>query len=350
MEPPIYDGRIHPNEYIKKMRTYCNFRQITNEQEILKFAIMNIDSTIDIPKNITSFDALINALKGHISFNIFKNSCKRKLEVLKYVTEREGGDTANFVTEFRKLCHDAEITDLVEQKKCLFNAVPYNFLKNNFTNEQRNVTSMNDLVKVFEESVLENSRIIRNGSIVALRHIVTGKYLSSCNKNYPGDISFGFFASILFGSSNMVYCDDFGPNALWSMNSSTESINSAIDYGEPIQLRHEIFSKFFYTDMGKKSPTSNHFRVCCYEKERKDHWIIGNYHHQSDDGNVKSQDIITLQWKQSEVNKNILLRSHEFKFKIKNEDNEDYQEVVAHDQRTGGNDQWCIELIGYRDT
>lgn len=51
---------------------------------------------------------------------------------------------------------------------------------------------------------------------------------------------------------------------------------------------------------------------------------------------MKSQDIITLQWKQSEVNKNILLRSHEFKFKIKNED---YQEVVAHDQRTGGNDQ-----------
>ncbi|RGB36728.1 hypothetical protein C1646_696686 [Rhizophagus diaphanus] len=211
---------------------------------------------------------------------------------------------------------------------------------------------MNELVKVFEESVLEDSRIIRNGSIVALRHISTGKYLSSSNKNCPMvELSTGRFISILiahlFESSNMVYCDDFGPNALWSMNSSTKSINSAINYGKPIQLRHEIFSKFFYTDMDKKSPISNHFRVCCYEKERKDHWIIGNYHHQNDNGNVKSQDIITLQWKQSEVNENILLRSHEFKFKIKNED---YQEVVAHDQRTGGNDQWCIELIGYRDT
>ncbi|PKC13145.1 hypothetical protein RhiirA5_372488 [Rhizophagus irregularis] len=354
MEPPIYDGRIHPNEYIKKMRTYCNFRQIKNEKEILKFAIMNIDSTIDIPKNITSFDVLVNVLKGHISFNIFKNSCKRKLEVLKYVTEREGGDTANFVTEFRKLCHDAEITDLVEQKKCLYNAVPYNLLKNNFTGEQRNVTSMNELVKVFEESVLEYSRIIRNGSIVALRHIATGKYLSA--RKYPrnstksdvigtsigtsiGTIIGAIFSALL--DFHMVYCDDFGPNALWSISSSTKSINSAINYGKPIQLRHEILSEFFYTDMNEKSPTSNHFRVYCDEKERKNHWIIGNYHHQNNDDNVKSQDIITLQWKQSDVNKNILLRSHEF---------EDYQEVFAHDQRTGGNDQWCIELIGYRDT
>jgi hypothetical protein len=86
MDPPIYDGSIHPSEYIKKMRTYCNFRQITNEQEILKFTIMNIDSTIDIPKNINSFDALINALKSHISFTVFKNSCKKKITSIKICT------------------------------------------------------------------------------------------------------------------------------------------------------------------------------------------------------------------------------------------------------------------------
>jgi hypothetical protein len=44
---------------------------------------------------------------------------------------------------------------------------------------------LNELIKVFEESVLEDSKIIRNGSIVALRHIATGKYLSGCNKKYP---------------------------------------------------------------------------------------------------------------------------------------------------------------------
>ncbi|PKY40051.1 hypothetical protein RhiirA4_415540 [Rhizophagus irregularis] len=250
MEPPIYDGRIHPNEYIKKMRTYCNFRQIKNEKEILKFAIMNIDSTIDIPKNITSFDVLVNVLKEHISFNIFKNSCKRKLE--------------------------------------------------NSTKSDVIGTSIGTSI----------------GTIIG-----------------------AIFSALL--DFHMVYCDDFGPNALWSISSSTKSINSAINYGKPIQLRHEILSEFFYTDMNEKSPTSNHFRVYCDEKERKNHWIIGNYHHQNNDDNVKSQDIITLQWKQSDVNKNILLRSHEF---------EDYQEVFAHDQRTGGNDQWCIELIGYRDT
>jgi hypothetical protein len=58
--------------------------------------------------------------------------------------------------------------------------------------------------------------------------------------------------------------------------------------------------------------------------------------YQDNNGNVKSQDIIILQWKQSDDDKDIALRSHEFEFKI---NNEDYQEIVAHDQRTGGNDQ-----------
>ncbi|RIA85400.1 hypothetical protein C1645_781941 [Glomus cerebriforme] len=164
------------------MCLYCNFKQITNKQEILKFAIMSIDSTINIPTNdITSLNALIDALKNHISFTIFKNSCKRKLHVLEYVPEREGGNTANFITDFRKLCRDAEITDVAEQIRRLFSAIPSNFI---FTNMPVNVDSMDELITMFEEIVLEDSRIIRSGSIIALRHVATGKYLSSCNKKY----------------------------------------------------------------------------------------------------------------------------------------------------------------------
>ncbi|RIA85401.1 hypothetical protein C1645_781943 [Glomus cerebriforme] len=187
MEPPIYDGKIHPREFIKKMYLYCNFKQITSEQDILKFAIMSIDSTINIPENTTSFDTLINALKEHISFTVFKNYCKRKLQILEYVPEHKGGNTVNFIADFRSLCRDAEITNIEEQKIYLFNTLSCNFFKNEFTKRQKNVSSMNELIKMFEEIVSEYSRLIRNGSIVALKHATTGKYLSSCNKKYPQD-------------------------------------------------------------------------------------------------------------------------------------------------------------------
>ena len=49
---------------------------------------------------------------------------------------------------------------------------------------------MNKLTEVFEEIVSEHSRKIKHRSIVALRHVGTGKYLSSCNKNYPVNVTF----------------------------------------------------------------------------------------------------------------------------------------------------------------
>src|SRR5581483_3447398 len=109
MELPRYTGESHPAEYIREMRAYCNFKNITEEEEILKFSKMMVDSTIDIPPNVDSCDELIKALKSHISFPIFINSCKRKLHLLKYSSEREGGDTPKFITNFRALCRDAEI-------------------------------------------------------------------------------------------------------------------------------------------------------------------------------------------------------------------------------------------------
>ncbi|GBC23421.2 uncharacterized protein OCT59_013772 [Rhizophagus irregularis] len=399
MGPPIYDGKIHPNEYVKKMRVYCNLRQITNEQEILKFAITMIDSTINIPENINSFDTLINTLKNHISFTVFKNSCKRKLQALKYISEYEednNNDNAlNFITDFRTLCRDAEITNIEEQKKYLINALPYNFFKNEFV-KHKNANSTDELTKTFEEIVSDYSRIIKNGSIIALRHIGTGKYLSSCDKRYPQQYqnhNQQFSQNIPFTNVQnpiqiqipsfdyMVYCGDFGPNALWSINSSNNLATAPISYGldpnsinyeSSIQLQHKILlGKSFYTNIFRQSPTSKHFEACCGDNFQFP-WSIKHYHNHDNKGNVKSGDIILLQWNNNNVNnimnnnninninfynylhnlhnnnvqyehaKDIFLRSHDLKFTV---DNENYQEVVTHDQRIGGNDQWCIELI-----
>ena len=138
-----------------------------------------IDSTIKLPTKIDNFEELGNALKEDVSFTIFKNTNKRKLQSLKYIPEREGGDTSKFISDFRKLCYNAEINDIEEQKKCFYKSLPNIDLLTELFKRKGKTDSMNDLIKEFEEIAMDESNLIRNESIVALKHAATGKYLSS---------------------------------------------------------------------------------------------------------------------------------------------------------------------------
>jgi hypothetical protein len=180
MTPQLYDGTIHPDEWLKQFNTYCFLKSITTHN--VKFAKMMIDSTINVPKDATSLTELISALKTDVSFTIFKNSNKRKLQALKYKYENVGGDTAKFVDTFRKLCRNAEIIDLGEQKEYFIETLPY-ALKNKFLDkvDDENIESLNDIFLRFNNILIEPTINIniKNGSIVALKHVATGKYLSS---------------------------------------------------------------------------------------------------------------------------------------------------------------------------
>src|SRR3954447_6808428 len=143
MKPQMYDGNIHPNEWLKQVQTYCFLKQIKDGKDI-EFAKMMIDSTINIPK-IASLDELVNALQNDVSFEIFKHANKRKLDVLKYKGENVGGDTAKFVDTFRKLCRDAEMTELEELKKYFIQTLPY-ALKDKFLKESDRINSFNDII------------------------------------------------------------------------------------------------------------------------------------------------------------------------------------------------------------
>src|SRR5438045_2745620 len=152
MNLQMYDGNVHPNEWLKQIQTYCFLKQIKEGRDV-EFAKMMIDSTIHIPK-ITSLDELVNALQNDISFKIFKHSNKRKLGILKYKGENAGGDTAKFVDTFRKLCRDAEITKLEESKKYFIQALPY-ALKDKFLKESDNINSFNDIILRFSNILVE---------------------------------------------------------------------------------------------------------------------------------------------------------------------------------------------------
>jgi hypothetical protein len=181
MEFTKYNGNIHPNEWINDIKKYSKLRKI-NKNDSLEIAISFVDSIITLPAEIDSFEKLCNSLKADISFTVFKSTNERMLQSLKYIPERKGGNTSEFISNFRKLCYNAEINDVEKQKEYLYKSLPVDYLdyvSNEFHEKMKNVNSISEIIEKFEEIAKEETKIIINDSIVALKHIATGKYLSS---------------------------------------------------------------------------------------------------------------------------------------------------------------------------
>jgi hypothetical protein len=176
---PIYDGSIHPDEWINDIKRYYNMWE-DNYGGFLNIAKSLISPTIKLPTEITDLEELRDALKKDITFTVFKNTNKGKLQSLKYKSEKDGGDTLNFLTDFRNLCYNSEINDIEEQKEYFFKAlINHQYFLTEFYKRMDNINSMNELIKEFEDIVMDELNIIKYGSIVALKHIATGRYLTS---------------------------------------------------------------------------------------------------------------------------------------------------------------------------
>ncbi|RGB36390.1 hypothetical protein C1646_697437 [Rhizophagus diaphanus] len=217
----------------------------------------------------------------------------------------------------------------------------------------KNVNSINELIKRFEKIVLEESNLIRNGSLVALKHVATGKYLCSIkNLRYTT----GSKSQLVFiGSSEPI------PNSLWKIEFGGEL---AAYTENSIMLRHVKSDKYLgifyyyydyinrkYINDYYKSPSTNYTEVSC--KSGNDGYWNGNwkFNHsklENYQGYLKSNDIFNLSIKKCDNNGKIqddqveFLRSHDIQFTV---ENDTFQEVVCHNERLGGNDEWCIELI-----
>ncbi|RIA90437.1 hypothetical protein C1645_769890 [Glomus cerebriforme] len=342
MDIPKYIGDVHPEEYIKEIRAYCNFKHITDEEEILKFSRMMIDSTIDISSEVKSCDQLINVLKEHVTFSIFKNSSRRKLHLLKYHLERDGGDTPKFIANFRSLCRDAEINDVEEQKNYLYYTLPNDFFRNEFIKHFDDIKAMNDLVVCFENTLNEYSKFILNGSAVALKHVVTGKYLSSSNKHYET------------GSKNqMVYCGQSlrDSNAVWTIRCFNSP--ELLPYESIIYLQHSNTNNYLEicTDRHNKSPVSGYTEVSCGANNNySDYtWILEHSNSGPKEIYLKTHDVIILKNKYPDYftnqHKEETLRSLDTVFTVGKDKKEEFQEVFAHSGKINENDEWCIELI-----
>ncbi|PKY42798.1 hypothetical protein RhiirA4_456657 [Rhizophagus irregularis] len=130
MDFPKYNGNVHPDEWIKDLQNYLEFYKPIKDSNLkltrAKFALSLVDSNILLPTEIDSIVKLRKALKEDISFTIFKNTNKRKLQSLNYIPESMGGDTSKFISNFLKLCYNAEINDIEEQKNYLYKSFTMN--------------------------------------------------------------------------------------------------------------------------------------------------------------------------------------------------------------------------------
>ncbi|RIA83147.1 hypothetical protein C1645_475514, partial [Glomus cerebriforme] len=344
MEFPKYNATCHPNEYIKQMTAHCKINKITNEQEILEFCKLMIDSTITLPNEINSLNELVMTLKSHLTFNIFKNTCKEKLKFLKYVSEKKGGNTCAFLSNFRSLCNDAEINDSEEIKNLLFKTLPplNDFCKMEFKKRIDGIDSMDEILKVFSDVVFDELNVIEYDSLIALKHVATGKYLSTCKK----DKSIAVYAGDKLPNSNTIWLAKTKHSPSTDINKLPYQSNK-IFYNDTLYLYNGDYKDYrLYID-DNKSPITGHAEVSInnasvekFSRLFKDDYAIrfikSNSTHNND--YVKTKDIIKLQFLQT----GCLLRSHDSTFMI---GNKLFQEVIGHRERAGGNDKWIIELI-----
>ncbi|RGB29995.1 hypothetical protein C1646_794527 [Rhizophagus diaphanus] len=333
-----YDGNIHPDKWINDIQKYLALKQY--DDDYLNIAISLVDSSIiSLPTKINSFEELRNALKEDISFTVFKCTNKSLLESLKYIPEKEGGTTSKFISDFRKLCYNSEINDIEEQKNYFCNTLynnNYCYLLE-FINRRKKINSMNDLIKEFTEIIADELNLIRNESIIALKHVATRKYLSSIE-----DLCYttGSKNQVVFAGSS-----ELDLNALWKIKFRGEI---AIYNGTLIELQHIesghylglcYFAPKVHTYY--KSPTTEHTEVYC-GRDNCD-WDFKHSKSENHKGYLKSYDTINLGIKKTYGNKEVeFLRSHDVRFTI---GNDTFQEVVCHNENLGGNDEWRIELI-----
>ncbi|CAI2173177.1 5420_t:CDS:2 [Funneliformis geosporum] len=328
-----YDGNIHPDEWINNIHNYFMLNNGKYGYDIN----MLVDTTINIPTRNYGIEEIRKALKEDVSFSIFKNANKRKLQLLKYIPEREGGDTLKFISNFRKMCYNAEI-DLEGQKKYLYQSLPNSYFLTEFFKRKEAFNSTDELIKGFEEIIIDESNLIRNESIIALKHVVTGRYLSSIEGicYATGSKSQAVFVGNL----------ELEPNGMWIIKIHnphfTNKELASYTNNTTISLQHKSSNKFLGIHAFKSqgglylgSPAPNSPSTGHTEDAR---WSFGKSKLENNQGYLKPNDIINLSTTVQKQKGCILqsLRSHDFQFNV---EDDSFQEVVCHNERLGGNDE-----------
>ncbi|PKY20617.1 hypothetical protein RhiirB3_469878 [Rhizophagus irregularis] len=123
-------------------------------------------------------------------------------------------------------------------------------------------------------------------------------------------------------------------DALWYATTSHNFQHCTYDDG--FDLTHKVTGNKLGINSSYRSPTTGHFEVNCRNGSSSLKWINTSNATNNNAPYVKAKDVIALKCGIS------IFRSHDFTFTI---GNKTFQEVVGHNERIGGNDEWQIEIV-----
>ncbi|RIA90677.1 MIR motif-containing protein [Glomus cerebriforme] len=331
--PPRYDGTLQPEVWVQDLRFFCALRGIHDQTTVLNIAILRIDHNIPIPKDIASFDSLIHVLKNHVTHTVFRADSLEKLNKLK--CERNG-DMSKFIIKFLTLCSSANITNPEEKKYYLLRNLPDDIVRNLFRNRIENLDSFDEMIEIFKDVMLEHRSQIRYGSKIALKHIATGRFLSSTDIKYETGLK-----------QQMVFCNGWQPDKQHDFWIVIPPCKKHYKPGNPITFNSVIGLKHQKTGLNLhshslnygESPITKQQEVTCYGLlNDDDNWVLKRHSTTSsydDSGYWMVGDIISLRHDRTKKS----LSSHDFMI------NNGYQEVTCHADGHEENHKWCVEVL-----
>ncbi|POG82881.1 hypothetical protein GLOIN_2v1469734 [Rhizophagus irregularis DAOM 181602=DAOM 197198] len=270
------------------------------ERDILKLCKLNINSSITVPGKCNNLNDLI---KAHPIFSIYKDGIKRKLDQMKF-EGGEGGDTTAFLAEFRSHCDKAEIDNPQEIKYRLLRTYSSNeFFKTEFSKRVTGVTSIDEIYKLYSEVISDSSKAIKYGPefLIAIKHLATGKYLSSSEINYKT----GSKRQVVFCGEKML-----NENCWWYLNCENQSHKDEFQknkvlYDDDVYLTHKKTGTTLSMSDFYRSPRTSYAEVKMSLSRLKD---------DNENKNDKNDTKPLI-----------------------------FQEVVGHKEKIGRDDEWLIE-------
>ncbi|CAG8767521.1 9146_t:CDS:2, partial [Racocetra persica] len=321
---PEYNGSCHPEDWLRNFKFVATFQgKMVTESELVRLALLKISRSIyrDNNDSITNFSQLLEFLKADPSFSIFKTNSEQKLSALKftYLT-----DVKDFIIGLRQLLSDAEIFDLKLQKQSILKILPSKLFADTFSLKIAESQSIHEVFINLQNCLFQYKRVIKYGSVITLRHIDTGKLLSSSLKKYTtGSKQYWAFAVDRRPTDyeSWTIIPEVIKNGIAPVYGGSKEIGSPVFYGDIITLRNNGTGKKLHSHNNFNSPITLQQEVTCQTcNDINDNWDVMHYVHDFEykDPWNECHDIVLMH-----ANTKLILSSHNYML------NDDYQEVTC---------------------
>jgi len=333
---PKYDGTVHPEAWIKDVQAKCLISNLRQERDILKMCKLNIALSINFPNDINNLNELIKALKEHPTFEIYKNGCKERLDHMTF-EGGEGGDTTQFLADFRSLIDNAEITNPQEIKNRLLRTYSTNeFFKNEFSKRSTGITNIDEIYRLYSDVVSDSSKVIKYGPewLIAIKHRETGRYLSSRETNYET----GSKRQIVYAGEKIL-----NENIWWYATCETPVPQkktfqeNKVLYDDVVYLTHSKTKATLSLSDFYRSPKTSYAEVHGFPYSYSNLRFVktNETNEQNNSPYLKVRDRVNIK-----TDTDYTLRSQEVSFGL---EDKLYQEVVGHKEKVGRDDEWLLE-------